>query len=161
MKKAFALISDRLYEMLMDTAAKAVSDALKQREYQSFTGQTVTSYACGVYMWGALTDILYSADGLRKPVAKKVRFHRYKRLKRPYEGESRGVWGSVEVNELSGRDTSEGFLRGFNMGKNCGLVLTTGTEYSQYIENVRGLNVLTKSVKTIPGLLLSSLKPIV
>ena len=39
------------------------------------------------------------------------------------------------------------------------VVMTTGTEYSEYLENVRNLNVLTDTFKSSKGIMLEELKP--
>lgn len=159
-KKAEMLIYEGIYLSMQRAADAAVRDAVAAKGFQSFTGQTVTSYACGVYVAGKLTDVVFAADNLKSPVHAKVRNGHIVFLAAPYEGAPRAVRGTVDVDGLSGYETSMNILKEYNVNGKSGLVLTTGTEYSAYLENVRRLNVLSGSVRKMPGFLLNNLQPI-
>lgn len=140
-----------------------IEDAKKSRTYSSFTGQTATSYSCGVYTDGVLRYIASAGDGMRAPVFRKVRRGERVHLKRPYEGEARAVTGRVEVNDKSGQATAEDFLRGYKApSQGWCVVMTTGTEYSEYLEQRRGLTVLreTAEADNVKAALLNNLTPI-
>lgn len=140
-----------------------IEDAKKSRTFSSFTGQTVTSYSCGVYVDGVLRYIAASGDGMRAPVFRKVRKGERVFLKRPYEGEARSVTGRVGVNDKSGQATAEDFLRNYKAPSNgwC-VVMTTGTEYSEYLEEKFNMTVLraTAAPNFVKAALLNHLKPI-
>jgi hypothetical protein len=59
-----------------------------------------------------------------------------------------------------GEDTSYQFLREYRPNtRSFAMVITTGTEYSNYLENVRHLNVLSDSIDNIPDEFAKSFKP--
>lgn len=124
-------------EILLDNAAF-------QREYQSFTGNTLTSLAFGVYENGTLTDVVY-ISGVEKPVHAKIQQGATLYLRNPYEGAARARRGYVEIVDRWGVDTSIKTLQGVSPKGGNGIVITTGTEYSTFLEKTYGLNVLSET----------------
>lgn len=95
---------------------------------------------------------------LGKKVPKGIRVF----LNKPYEGNPRAVTGRVDVDDLYGKDSSFDFLKSYKgfPNKSFGIVMTTGTEYSGYIESVHNLNVLTDTFQRAKQILSKNLKPI-
>lgn len=159
-KRAERLIMEALHKSLIKAADDAVKDAIKNKEFTSFTGQTVTSYFCGVYLNGVLTDVVRASSSLKAPVHSKIRKGQRIFLSNPYEGPARAVKGRVDVSGDSGAQASMNFLLAYPIKGQSGLILTTGTEYSAYLESVRNLNVLSQSVDKMGGFLFNNLTPI-
>ena len=121
-----------------------------------------TSYSCGFYIDGKLAFVISSGDRLRKPIRLKIQKGKTIYLTRPYEGKARSVSGAVDVDNLYGQQTSLNFLQSYKGSpkKGYAIVMTTGTEYSVYLENTRKLNVLTETYQGLKSILLDNLKPI-
>lgn len=161
MKKAKRLINDYLYAAVERTCIGLIDNALKEREFEGFTGNTQTSYACGIYYNGGLMGMVISGNSMKKPIRIKVRKGEHVHLKTPYEGKSRTVIGRVDVDGNLGADSASDFLSSYKpfVKKGFSVVMTTGTEYSEYLENVRNLNVLTDTFQSSKGIVLEELKP--
>lgn len=163
-RKAKQLIYTYLYNNLIRFCDNLVRDALQKREFQSFTGNTITSFACGIYIDGALSYLVASGDNLPAPVHAKVQKGETVYLKNPYEGSARSTTGKVDiVYDLSGMESSYRILQGMKPSSNgLSVIMTTGTEYSTYLESVHHLNVLseTSSDANVKRLLYSSFKPL-
>lgn len=163
-KKAKQIIFDHLYKQCIKLCDALVNDALNNREFQSFTGNTITSFACGIYIDGKLDYMVASGEKMSAPVHAKVQKGQTVFLKNPYEGVSRSTTGKVDiVYDMTGMETSFRILQGMNpSNKGLSIIMTTGTEYSNYLESVYHLNVLTSTSKesNIKSLLYSSFKPL-
>lgn len=163
-KKGKELIFTHLYNQCINFCDALVKDALQKREFQSFTGNTITSFACGIYVDGSLSYVVASGDTMPAPVHAKVQKGETVYLQNPYEGVPRSTTGKVDiVYNQSGMETSVRILQGFSPTvKGISVVMTTGTEYSTYLENVYHLNVLTETSQesNIKHLLYSSFKPL-
>ena len=163
-KKMIQQVSmDHIRGILAKTCDDLIDDAVRSKEYTGFTGNTQTSYSCGLYVNGAFTYYVNQRMWTENPVRKKVPKGMYVYLKRPYEGKPRGVIGRTDVDSLYGKDSAFQFLKSYNGAPTKGLaiVMTTGTEYSVYIEQVRGLNVLTDTFRNAKSILLKNMRPIV
>ena len=163
-KKGKELIFAHLYNQCINFCDALVKDALQKREFQSFTGNTITSFACGIYVDGDLSYVVASGDTMSAPVHAKIKKGETVWLDNPYEGKPRRVTGKVDIAyDLSGLETSLKLLQGIPpKGKGISIVMTTGTEYSTYLENVYNLNVLSDTAKegNVKRLLYSSFKPL-
>lgn len=148
-KKAKQLISGHLYDILIRFCNALVIDAMLNREFQSFTGNTITSFACGIYIDGALSYMIASGENMAAPVHAKVGKGETVYLSNPYEGEPRSTTGKVDIAyRMEGMETSFRILKGFNVTtKGFSVIMTTGTEYSTYLESVYHLNVLSETAK--------------
>ena len=136
-------------------------DMAQNKEYTGFTGNTQTSYTCGLYINSKLVYYVNQYTWNRKPVRKKVPKGVYVYLEKPYEGHARNVYGEVGVDNRYGADTALAFLKSYSAPKNTiALVATTGTEYSEYIESVLGLNVMTDTWQKIASILKRNIKPV-
>lgn len=162
-KKAKEIIFGHLYDQCIRLCDALVNDAVQKKEFQSFTGNTVTSFACGIYVDGVLNYIVASGENMSAPVHAKVQKGEYVYLKNPYEGKPRGVKGKVDiVYNDSGMDSSFRILQSLKANKGISIIMTTGTEYSTYLESVYHLNVLSDTSKesNVKRLLYNSFKPL-
>ena len=162
MKKAKDIIYNHLYGIMRDNVIKLLHKAAVNREFQGFTGNTQTSYTGGIYVNGKLAEIIRESDYTEAPRMKKIQKNRAVYLKKPYEGEARWMRSSVSVSDEYGSDTAISFLKSYKGAtkKGISIVITTGTEYSTYLEQVRGLDVLTKTWDEVSEIILSSMRPI-
>lgn len=138
---------------------KLVSDILpKQKEYKNLTGNTITSYAFGIYYNARL--VYFGTNNLKEPVTQKLRKGElFSGIN--YDGDYTDYRGTIETDGKYGEDTSYQFLKEYApKTRTFAMVVTTGTEYSSYLENVRHLNVLSDSMETIPSIFLNSFKQI-
>ena len=162
MKKARKLIYGHLYSIMRQNVATLLHKAALNREFQGFTGNTQTSYTGGIYVDGRLVEIIRESDYTQAPIMKKVQKGRSVYLKKPYEGSPRWMRAKVRVTNEYGQDAAIGFLQSYKGApkKGIGIVITTGTEYSAYLETVRGLDVLTKTWEQTAEIILASMRPI-
>lgn len=163
-KKAKQLISGHIFDQLVKFCNGLVVDAIFKSSFQSFTGNTITSFACGIYVDGALSYMVASGEGMRAPVHAKIEKGETVFLQNPYEGSPRSATGKVGiVYHFSGMETSFKILQSMKPSvKGFSVIMTTGTEYSTYLENVHHLNVLseTGSERNVMNMLYSSFKPL-
>ena len=161
MKRAKQMMYGYLLPKIENACEKLIHEALRNRGFQGFTGNTQTSYACGIYFNGKLVKMIIAGDTLNKPVRLKVKHNEVAYLSDPYEGEPRHVKGMVKVDSSYGAKTSADFLTSYKpfVGRGFSVVMTTGTEYSEFLENVRNLDVLTKTYGSSKGIMLEVLKP--
>lgn len=146
--KAYRMIEDVLYNSFMDAAAHLLVRANSNRQFVGFTGNTQTSYMAGVYIDGRLAGIVQQRENNQPPRRIKIRKGQTVYLTNPYEGRPRAVKGTVETSDDYGSETSLKFLQGYKPPRNAvSIVLTTGTEYSEYLEQVRNLDVLTNTYR--------------
>lgn len=160
-KVAKILIAGHIYDILENAARAYLQDMASRKEYQGFTGNTQTSYTCGLYIDGRLTYAIVQDTYSSKPVRLKVGRGETVYLENPYEGKARAVTGEAKVDNRYGKDTAFSFLKSYKKTPKKGLavVVTTGTEYSEYIENVRNLNVMTETRVDAKPLFTKQLKP--
>lgn len=144
--KGLRMIEDTIYNSLMDAAEKILVRVASNRQFIGFTGNTQTSYMAGVYQNGSLVGIVNQKNWSDAPRRAKVRKGSVVFLSNPYEGRPRAVKGMVDVGDNYGIETSIKFLQGYKANpKGFSLVVTTGTEYSVYIEQAMNLDVLTNT----------------
>lgn len=162
LKRAKQMMYSYLLSEIENACEELIYKALNiNREFQGFTGNTQTSYACGIYFNGKLVEMIIAGDTMRKPIRLKVEHKEVAYLPDPYEGKPRPVEGKVKVDSFYGAKTSADFLASYKpfINKGFSVVMTTGTEYSEYLENVLNLDVLTDTYKSAKGIVLETLKP--
>ena len=160
LQKGYGMIVSHLYKQLYDICERLLLEVPKHREFLGFTGNTQTSYACGLYIDGVLTGIVTQQNWSAAPIRKKVRYGQWVHLRNPYEGKARSVYGHIDTTGDFGQDTSFRFLRGYTAKKNhIQIVMTTGTEYSEYLETARNLDVLTGTFEAAKTILAQGFKP--
>lgn len=163
--KGFAKAHDIIEEALVSSLKKSCMDLLKEvefhRGYEGFTGQTQTSYMGGLYIDGRLAAIFNQHNWLQRPRRSKVPLNKFVYLEDPYEGEARGIRGSVDIDEPSGATLSLRMLREYKPpSKGIAIMVTTGTEYSELLEVIKGLDVLTGTFKEAAEILSHNWKKI-
>ena len=149
-KKAFInglrIAKEKIHHFLIGRLAEygevLLADAAFQKGYKSFTGNTLTSLAFGVYKNTVLTDAVF-ISGKDAPVHAKIENGKRLYLKNPYEGEPRVRYGYVDIADEWGDETSLRTLKNVCPKGGNGIVVTTGTEYSTFLENVWDMNVLS------------------
>lgn len=132
----------------------------EQAEYKNLTGNTVNSYAYGVYVDGVLHTVGMFSNG-SSPIRIKLSKGEVVRNFEDYDGEVREYFkADVDTDRGWGDEGSFRFLAQYKPKGRFSFVATTGTEYSAYLENVLDLNVLTDSFETARNEILKSFKPI-
>lgn len=159
--KGLEIIQDVLVGSLIKSIQQLFAELPRKKGYTGFTGQTQTSYMGGVYINGSLRYIITEKEWTQPPRRGKVPRGKVAYLPNPYEGRERAVKGQVDIGEPSGRLTSLHFLQGYNAPKKClCVVITTGTEYSEYLEDIMNVDVLTRTFLDAPKVLESNWKKI-
>lgn len=155
------IIYKHIYDTLVNVCDALLKDACDKKEYNGFTGNTQTSYSCGLYIDGVLSYYANQDRWNKTPIRLKVPKDEVVFLPDPYEGKPRKVKGIVEVNNMYGKDTAFSFISSYKAPKKgFVIVMCTGTEYSEYIEKKRGLNVLSDTYQETRKILFSKIKPI-
>lgn len=162
MDKAKTLIYDHISNLLMDVCERSVVYAMAHHSgFMNFTGNTHTGYACGLYNDGNLVYASFSADKDKAPVRVKLTAGETAFLDPDYDGRPRKFTGKVETDGGFGKSYALKFLQSYKPKNKKGLSLcmTTGTEYSEYLEIVYHADVLTGTFEEIPRILFNTLKP--
>ena len=137
-------IEDALFNSLASAADALLLRVATTRQFIGFTGNTQTSYACGVYVNGKLEHVSVQRNWNSPPMRAKIRRGQVVYLSNPYEGVPRAVKGQVDTETDYGLDLSIRQLEEYKAPKKgLAIMMTTGTEYSVYVEQVQRLDVLT------------------
>lgn len=146
--KGLRMIEDVLFNSLANAADALLVRAATNRQFIGFTGNTQTSYAVGVYVNGGLSHVSVQHNWSEPPRRMKVRKGKVVFMGDPYEGQPRAVKGQVDIVENHGLTLSLKQLEEYKAPKKgLALMMTTGTEYSVYIEQAMSLDVLTNTFK--------------
>jgi len=169
--KGIAKLESAMREQLLTALEKTAIDLLKNaelaRKYHSLTGNTLTSYMVGLYEDGKLASTISIMDvsNLKSPTRNKL--SQGEGRVKYFEDYDTGRMVTVrrenllKTDEGYGMDTSLAFLSSFSPdGKGYSMVFTTGTEYSTFIENVKGFNILTETMLQTANISLSNLKSV-
>lgn len=157
----YRVIEDVLFNSLVDAADRLLIRVATNRQFIGFTGNTQTSYACGVYTNGRLLHVSVQRNWNQSPVRMKVRKGKVVYLNNPYEGFPRAVRGMVDIVENHGLVLSLRQLEQYKAPRRgLAIMMTTGTEYSVYIEDVMRLDVLTNTYKDAARILEKSWRKI-
>ena len=165
-RRIWDLVWPNLYEALVSLAHELIQSAEFVKGYKNLTGNTLTSYAVGIYKDGALIEIIQNSN-LRPPVRVKLTRGEVWEDFRDYDGNFRKWFvGIVETDRGWGDETSINFLTSYDppfRGSKTGIVMCTGTEYSEFLE-MQGANVLTATKKEFEAfgesMLVRNLRPI-
>lgn len=127
------------------------------KEFSDVTGNTITSYSYGIYYRGSL--VLYGNSNKKPAIMPKLskgdQFYGIS-----YDGFPGKYYATVKTDRGYGDDTAFEFLSSYRPeGKGFSVVITTGTEYSAYLENVKELNVLSESIDHFEGEFFHFFKP--
>lgn len=147
---AETLVRDAIIKKMMEAGLELVLHAHENREWQSFTGNTITSYGYGIYEKGRLIYRYISGQDMKDPVRRKIMKGEIYFLEKPYEGGKRRVRGVSNITVKYGEDFTKAFLEDYTPEEKKGftLVVATGTEYSEYLEGIRELNTLTETYES-------------
>lgn len=114
----------------------------------NMTGNTVNSYAAGVYLNGRLVHIETSSGSIAHPLRRKLG-----KGQRFYAGSQR--WdGEIQENTFTAQIGSNGsmeaersiaFLQSYKPSDDWALVVCNGVEYATYQENEMNIDVLTSN----------------
>ena len=146
------LIARHILNKILVPAAKDLIQAATQGRISfghNMTGNTINSYAAGVYVKGKLVRIETSAGSIPSPLRRKLG-----RGQRFYAGSLR--WDEeVQENTFTAQAGSNGtmeaersiaFLQSYKPSHNgWSLVVCNGVEYATYQENEMNIDVLTAS----------------
>lgn len=157
-EKAGKLVHEHIVMQLMDFSDRLIHLAQMEKDYSNLTGNTVTSYMCGIYFRGKLTDVILD-DGIKPPIRVKLtkgeRFHGIS-----YDGRLRDFVGEVATDRGYGDDFSMKFLAKYKPSSDgYAMVMCTGTEYSEFLERSYHFNVLTEISAEARRAFLNSFKP--
>lgn len=113
----------------------------------NLTGNTRTSLSAAVYMQGTMKTAFIGQNllGLKAPVRVKLTAGEVF-SGTDYDGALRVFQAKVFTDGKYGALTSLGFLRSYPFpASDCGIVVTSGTEYSEFIAKKYGYDVLISS----------------
>lgn len=162
-KKARQIVNDYIFDSLLKACEQLADDAVKN--YRSpigpFTGNTITSYACGLYVDGVFRYYYGNGNKMESPVRVKLSKGETAYLSPDYGGRNRKLTGTVDTDKGFGEAYSFKYLSRYKsqVGKGFEIVVCSGTEYSSYIENVWHGNVLTDTFERAPKILSNNFKP--
>lgn len=145
MNKANAMIADRVALAFFGLGRELLEDARMSAEYRNLTGNTITSLAFGLYRNFVLSEVIY-IEGLQPAIRAKLRKGEVVRNFIDYDSNLRPYFrANVDTDAGYGETTSMQFLQSCRPKTANGIIITTGTEYSEYLEQELGLNVLTET----------------
>ena len=167
-KKFKKLMDMQMLDILTNASYKLLVDAEFSKEFQNLTGNTITSYMVGIFKRGKLarTIALKDMDRLPSPTRRKLSYKKdgVAIVEEYMTGNERVVRlkDLVETDKMYGYTTAKRFLTIYKpeVYKGYGIVMCTGTEYSDFLEDMYGLNVLTETFQISPRVLAQSLRPI-
>lgn len=143
MAKANAMIAERVSMAFITLGTALLDDAEASAEYRNLTGNTLTSLAFGFYENYNLKEFILLDNG-KPPIRRKLVKGEVLGDFLDYDGNLRRVFSAdIDTDGGWGSSTSYQFLSGYKPTKPTSIVITTGTEYSEYLERELGLNVLT------------------
>lgn len=160
-KNIYATIPDIVIPQFISYGIYMVTKYLpSHQEFRNLTGNTVTSYAFGVYHDGNQVAVGFNGD-YKPPLRNKLikgeavyDFTDYDESIRPYFS------ADINTDGGFGSDSSWTFLNSIRPTGLFSIIFTTGTEYSAYLENILGLNVLSDAFDTAKDNFIKSFKPI-
>lgn len=137
------VINAKILAQLEKFGDKMIGSILpSQAEFRNLTGNTITSYAYGIYLNGSIRKIgLY---GGKDAIRVKLDEGEILRDFTDYDGGTRKYFkAEIGTDKEYGNNSSKKFLSEYSPSGKYSIIFTTGTEYSAYLENILNLNVLT------------------
>lgn len=137
--------------ILIPAAKELIQDATQARIRlgHNMTGNTVNSYAAGVYVNGALVHIETSSGSIPHPLRHKLgRGQRFYAGSQRWDGEmqEQTFTAQVSTNGTTEAERSIAFLQSYKPSpKGWALVVCNGAEYATFQENQMNIDVLTAS----------------
>lgn len=140
-----------LNKILVPMAKCLIEYATKHRINleHNMTGNTVNSYAVGIYVNGRLVYIQTSSQGIPNPLRRKLnKGQKYLPNTQRWDGELQAnpFTAEVSTNGSTEPDRCMAFLQSYQPSPNgWTLVMCNGVEYAVYQESVLGVDVMTDS----------------
>lgn len=138
-KKAMAIKQKVLLDGLRNLMEACVHYAYDNHEFRNLTFNTQDSYGGAVYFKGKMYGNPYFLEQKASTGTKSMQ---------------------VKTDGQFGHEKSLDFLRSYKSRSEFDICVTTGTEYSQFLERVRGLDVLTGTFEFAKDECLTAFKPI-
>lgn len=135
--------------ILVPVAKELIKDATQGRIFlgHNMTGNTVNSYAAGVYVKGCLVHIETSSGSIPHPLRRKLsRGQRFYAGSQRWDGEvqEHTFTAQVSTNGTMEAERSIAFLQSYKPSpKGWVLVVCNGVEYATFQENQMEIDVLT------------------
>lgn len=145
-KKANAMIEQRVYATLYRVGMYYLQHAIDNKTYNNLTGNTITSTSFGIYKNFKLTDIVFVSmkEAIRVKLIKGETVVNFL----DYDGSVRERFTApIDTDGFYGKDFSIDFLYQYKPEYATCIVWTTGTEYSDMLEDK--WNVLEETAKEV------------
>ncbi len=155
-----------LNEILIPAAKELIRDATEARVSfgHNMTGNTINSYAAGVYVAGQLAHIETPTGSISSPLRRKLGIgQRFYAGSQRWDGETQENTYTAQVgtNGAMEPERSIDFLQSHKPSpKGWALVVCNGVEYATFQENEMNIDVLTSSFDYAKMFMPSMFKPI-
>lgn len=155
-----------LNQILIPAAKELIQAATQSRIFagHNMTGNTINSYAAGVYVGGSLVHIETSAGSIPSPLRRKLgRGQRFFAGSQRWDGEIQEHTFTAQVgsNGSMEAERSIAFLQTFRPSPNgWTIVVCNGVEYADFQENSMNIDVLTSSFDYAKMFAQTMIKPI-
>lgn len=144
---------------IVDMATRMRRDETKH----NMTGNTVNSYAGGLFIDGILKAVSIGQPG-QSPLQGKLRKgERFRKERLRWDGDLQQSTFKAKVDTDSRMEpaSSIDFINSFKpKGKGLEVLICDGVEYATYQENIRNIDVLTGSFSVAAEILAKNLKPL-
>lgn len=164
--KAKKEIELHIYLNLCNIAKKILEDATNGRIFlgHNMTGNTINSYAVGVYQKGSCVFAMYSSQGVSKPLRRKLnKGQRFYAGSQRWDGEIQNHTFTAEIstNGTTEAERSIAFIQSYKGNPNgWDIVVCNGVEYATYQENEMNIDVLTANFDYAQTFIPSMFKPL-
>lgn len=146
---AKAIMLQAVKQKLVEFSETMLHDARDLRKgWKSWSGNTETSYTCGVALNGSMVYMKSVGDNAPAPLIPKLKKGQTRTLKIDYSGRvNQTRTGKVKITDPYGTETAKKTVGEVKSKSNTGLAfrMATGTEYSQWLEFKEGYKVLSGS----------------
>lgn len=151
-RKAKEIIARHMLNGILIPASKQLlQDALQARIFtgSNMTGNTINSYAVGVYVNGQLVHLETPRGSIARPLRRKLgRGQRFYAGSQRWDGETQANTFTAQAgsNGATEPERSIAFLQSYKPSPNgWALVVCNGVEYATYQENEMNIDVLTSN----------------
>jgi hypothetical protein len=144
-----------LNTILVPYAKQAIAEATQMRisEGHNMTGNTINSYAAGIYVQGELVLIQTSMGSIQPPLRRKLGLgEKFYPNQQRWDGEIQETLfkASVATNGTTEAERCIAFLQEYNAPRQgWTIVVCNGVEYASYQETQLGVDVLTNSYNSM------------
>lgn len=166
-RRAKEIIARHVLNNLLVPAAKGlIEDAKQGRVFlgHNMTGNTVNSYAAGIYVQGQLVHIVTSSGSIPQPLRRKLgKGEAFFAGSQRWDGETQesNFKAEVPTNGTMEAERCIAFLQSYRPApKGWVLVVCNGVEYATYQENEIQIDVLTSNFDYAKMFLPSMFKPL-